>query len=48
MGGMEVVNCSIEGAGVMADATEAYLLYIDRFAQRVRGSARWHPGHRCI
>ena len=47
MGGMEVVNCSIEGAGVMADATEAYL-YIDRFAQRVRGSARWHPGHRCI
>ena len=25
MGGMEVVICSIEGAGVTADATEAYL-----------------------
>ena len=47
MGGVEVVIRSIEGAGVMADATEAYL-YDDGVRQRARGSARWHPGHRRI
>lgn len=47
MGGMEVVICSIEGAGAMAAAIEAYL-YMDGFAHRVRGMARLHPGHRRI
>lgn len=44
---MEVVICSIEGAGAMAAATEAYL-YVDGVTQCVRGIARWHPGHRRI
>lgn len=47
MGGMEVVICSIEGAGAMAAAIEAYL-YMDGFRHSARGMAQWQAGHRRI